>query len=121
MPIEDSISNKLPSTVKLAFLKAQPEQQQVFVSEYKKKSWNPLLCFIMAIFLVHLFYMRKILLGVLFVFTFGGFGIWYLAELVYVWFRVKNHNEEVSAEIMRDIKIMDMGAGNPINITVSNN
>lgn len=117
MSLERSIADKVPPTVKLSLLKASPEQQQVFVSEYKRKSWNGFLYFILAIFGIHLLIMGRYALFALFFVTWGGLVIWYIVELFYVWKRVGNRNESVAAEIMRDIKIMDSAHH---NITINN-
>ena len=45
-------------------------------------------CFILVIFLgfwgVHRFYVRKIGTGILMIFTFGGFGIWWFIDLILI-------------------------------------
>ena len=107
MTIENSISKKIPGTVKLAFLKAPADQQQVFVSEFRKKSWNPFVYFILALLGLHFLFMGRIGLTIIYWLTFCGFGFWYLFELFNIFKRVKHHNEDVAASIMRDIKIMD--------------
>lgn len=41
-----------------------------------------LLCFFLGVFGIHRFYVGKIFTGILMLITGGGFGIWYLVDLV---------------------------------------
>lgn len=41
-----------------------------------------LLCFFLGVFGIHRFYVGKILTGILMLITGGGFGIWYLIDLI---------------------------------------
>ena len=51
--------------------------------EISDKSW--VVTLILAIFLpVHRFYVGKIGTGILYLITFGGFGIWYIIDIVMI-------------------------------------
>lgn len=41
-----------------------------------------LLCFFLGVFGIHRFYVGKILTGILMLITGGGFGIWYIIDLI---------------------------------------
>lgn len=43
-----------------------------------------LLCWFLGVFGVHRFYLNKIGTGVLMLLTFGGLGIWYLIDLIFI-------------------------------------
>ena len=43
-----------------------------------------LLCFFLGVFGLHRFYVGKILTGILMLITGGGFGIWYLVDLIFL-------------------------------------
>jgi TM2 domain-containing membrane protein YozV len=43
-----------------------------------------LLCFLLGVFGAHRFYVGKIGTGILMLVTFGGFGIWWLVDLIFV-------------------------------------
>ena len=62
--IEPSIASTLPPMVKEALSKLPDEKQSMFVSEYKKRSKNPVLIQILAIiFPIQLFLLDKAGLG----------------------------------------------------------
>ncbi|NGX31096.1 MAG: hypothetical protein K940chlam8_00456 [Chlamydiae bacterium] len=55
-------------------------------SQYSEKSRLAtfLLCFIFGFFGVHRFYVGKIGTAILMILTFGGFGIWYVIDLILI-------------------------------------
>jgi len=48
---------------------------------------------------LHYFYLGKILKGILFVFTLGGFGLWWLYDLFTLAGRISKHNRKMYSEI----------------------
>ena len=60
----------------------------------KSRTITLLLCFFLGIFGAHRFYLRRYLLGVVFFFTFGIFGIGWLVDLFFVLTgKIKDRNE----------------------------
>lgn len=107
LQIRSSVSKQLASSVSTVVGQMTPEQQSIFEEEYEAKSRNTVLMLILAIvFPIHFFFEDRIVLGVLFWLTVGGFFIWYVVEILTVWSRTKNHNKDVATTIVRDMKIM---------------
>ena len=54
------------------------------INEHSSKDFTVtvLLCFFLGVFGVHRFYVGKIFTGILMLITGGGFGIWYLIDLI---------------------------------------
>lgn len=83
------------------------EQQAVFEEEYDRKRRNVVLLGILAIFFpIHFFLEGRIVPGILYWITLGGFGIWWLIEIFTVWGRTSRYNEDAAKTILRDMKIM---------------
>lgn len=49
---------------------------------------------------IQLFFLGKILLGILFVLTAGGFGVWYVIEWFLTPQRVRDYNTRVANEVL---------------------
>ena len=49
---------------------------------YQQSSKDFLLCFFLGVFGAHRFYVGKIFTGILMLITGGGFGVWYLIDLI---------------------------------------
>lgn len=55
-----------------------------------------LLCFFLGVFGIHRFYLGRNTSGVLMLLTFGGFGIWYIIDLIIIVVGgMKDHNGEL--------------------------
>ncbi len=110
LEISSSVERQLPSTVKTALSKLSTEKQSLFEEEFKKKAKSTTtayICLIFLIFSVHYFYLGKPGRNILFWFTWGGLGIWWLIDLVTLGKRVSEYNEDVAKAILRDMKLMD--------------
>jgi len=108
LEIESSIADKLPNMVKTSLAKLSTEHQAQFVEEYKRKSKNFGLLMVLAIiFPIQLFLLGKVGLGIAFLLTGGGMGIWWIIEIIMTPKRVKDFNENIASTIMRDLKIMN--------------
>ena len=68
----------------------------------KSKSTTFLLCYFLGILGVHRFYTGKMLTGILMILTFGGFGIWWLIDMV-----------RIAAGRFRDKEGNDLSVGPP--------
>lgn len=105
--VDPSISDQLPSIVKVALSQMNVEKQSMFVEEYKRKRVDLTVIVLLSIFFpIQLFLLGKTALGVVFFFTLGGFGLWYVLEIILAWPRGKKHNEDLASQIMRDMRAM---------------
>ena len=106
--VSPSISDRLPATVKTALAKMADEQQLLFEDEYKRKAKSTVLLTALAIFFpIHLFMLGKTGLGIAFIITFGGAGIWWVIEWFLTPKRVKSFNEDMATRLLTEMKIMN--------------
>ncbi|MFA8442244.1 hypothetical protein [Yoonia sp.] len=105
--VKNSLIKSLPSSVTNALGKMPEEQQAVFEDEYQKKRRNTVLYVLLAVFLPIQFFLEgRVVTGLIFWFTLGGLGIWYVIEILTVAGRTKTHNEEEAKRLIRDMNIM---------------
>jgi len=107
LEIEPKIGSQLPLIVKKALSEMSTEDQLMFQKEFTRKAKSVGGMVALAIFFpIQLFLLGKTGLGIAFLLTAGGAGMWYIIEWFLTPKRVKEYNEELAVEIMRDIKIM---------------
>jgi len=107
LEIENSIADQLPSIVKEALSKMPPEKQSQFVEEYNRKSKSfGLMLTLAIIFPIQLFLLGKTGLGVAYILTAGGCGVWWAIEIALTHKRVNEYNQDIAKSIMRDMKVM---------------
>ena len=101
--------NDLPPQAFAGFEALSDEQKSGFVNRYNtaKRSMALMMAFAI-IFPIQLFFLGKVLLGILFLITGGGFGVWYVVEWFLTPGRVREYNADVAAEILASV-----GAGAP--------
>lgn len=81
------------------------EQKSAFLSYYRSQERSTVLMVVLAVlFPVQLFFLGKILLGIVFWLTGGGFGIWYIVEWFLTPGRVREYNAQVAADAFRLIE-----------------
>lgn len=99
--------NDLPSEAFAGFQNLSEEQKASFVSRYRTaKRSMPLMMGLAILFPIQLFLLGKVLLGILFIITGGGFGIWYIVEWFLTPDRVREYNRKVASDIL-----VSMGGG----------
>ena len=77
----------------------------LFLSEYRRRSRSMGVMMALAfLFPIQLFFLGKVGLGVLFLLTVGGAGIWWLVELFLTPGRVRAYNDVVALELARYLK-----------------
>ena len=105
--ISPSISDRLPATVKTALAKMPDEQQLLFEDEYKRKSKSSgLLTALAILFPIQLFLLGKTGLGIAFIITLGGMGVWWIIEWFITPKRVKSFNDDAATRLLTEMKIM---------------
>jgi TM2 domain len=93
--------NDLSPVAASAYAGLTDSQQVAFSNYYTSNKRNMGLMVILSIFLpVQLFFLGKPLLGVLFLLTGGGFGVWYIVEWFLTPGRVRDYNAKVAADGM---------------------
>jgi hypothetical protein len=106
--VSPSTSNRLPATVKTALAKMADEQQLLFEDEYKRKEKSSGLLTLLAIlFPIQFFLLGKTGLGIAFIITFGGMGVWWIIEWFLTPKRVKSFNEDMATRLLTEMKIMN--------------
>jgi hypothetical protein len=99
--------NDLPPEAFAGFGDLSEEQKAAFVSRYRSaKRSMALMMGLAIIFPIQLFLLGKVLLGILFIITVGGFGVWYVVEWFLTPGRVREYNREVASDIL-----VNMGGG----------
>lgn len=93
--------NDLPPEAFTGFQNLSEEQKTAFVSRYGTAKRSMALMMALAIiFPIQLLLLGKVLLGILFIVTAGGFGVWYLVEWFLTPGRVREYNRKVASDIL---------------------
>lgn len=90
----------LPPPSVPAFQSLPEEQRALFAQEFsvRKRSMG-LMVVLSIIFPIQLFFLGRVGLGILFLLTGGGFGIWYVIEWFLTPGRVRDYNAQVANRI----------------------
>jgi len=80
------------------------ERQEEFVEEYRRKAKSGGMALFLWIFGLHYAYIGKWGIFLLFLFTMGGFFIWWLIDIFRVVGMVRNHNKDVAVDVLRNMK-----------------
>jgi len=89
------------------------EQQNEFVEEFNRKfkPKSATVASLMAFFGCHYLYYKQIVMFLLFVFTSGGFGLWWLILWVRSGKMAKEYNQEnakdIAMDVLKEIKILN--------------
>lgn len=104
--LPNSISDKLPSMVKIELLKLTAEQQAIFVEEYRRKKKSVGLAYLLWFVIgLHYIYLGKIGWQIFYWLTLGGFLIWCFIDLFRIPGMVNNYNKDIAIDVFRDLKM----------------
>ena len=104
--LPESISDKLPSMVKVELVKMSSEQQSLFVEEYRRKKKSMGVAYLLWFFFgLYYIYLGKVGWWFVYFFTIGGLGIWAFVNLFLIPGMVRNYNKDVAMDIFRDLKM----------------
>jgi hypothetical protein len=93
--------NDLPPEAFAEFHALSDQQRENFVNRYKSARRSMALMMALAIlFPIQLLLLGKVLLGILFLITGGGFGVWYVVEWFLTPGRVREYNAKVAGDIL---------------------
>ena len=92
----------------LGILKSIPdEKKEAFVTRFSSQAMNPTVVFGFSAFVGYLgidrFILGQVLLGILKLFTLGGFYIWYIVDLFLVAGEARKKNIEIARQISSTI------------------
>jgi TM2 domain-containing membrane protein YozV len=109
--INKSVKKQLPVAVVQKVEAMEPVNQQAFMDEFKRKRKSAnvahFLWFIGCLSGLHYLYVKKALWFVLFLFTAGGFGIWWIIDFFRVPRMVKDYNRTIALKVLRDIQVLN--------------
>lgn len=112
--ISPGIARQLPPAVRRALGRIPAKRQAAFEAAYRQKRRDTLLLGLLAIFFpIHFFFEGRIGLGLLYWLTFGGFGLWWLIEVITVWGRTARFNEDMATALLRDMQAGGMAPPRP--------
>ena len=95
----------MPPVATAAFQELDEDQKLAFVAAYSRRRRSMPLMMAFAILLpIQLFVLDKILLGILFLLTGGGLGVWYVVEWFLTPRRVRDYNTKVASETLVLVK-----------------
>jgi hypothetical protein len=93
--------NDLPPEAFAGFDALSDQQRVNFVNRYNSARRSMALMMALAIlFPIQLLLLGKVLLGILFLITGGGFGVWYVVEWFLTPGRVREYNAKVAGDIL---------------------
>lgn len=96
LPPED-----LPPVAAAAYQQLNDEQKLAFNAYYNSRKRSMALMVAFSLLLpIQLFFLRRVLLGILFLITGGGFGVWYVIEWFLTPGRVRDYNARVANEAL---------------------
>ena len=97
----------IPQAAAEAAKELSDQQKSTFLADYGRRKRSTGLMMVLALlFPIQLFFLGRIGLGVLFLLTGGGFGVWYVVEWFLTPGRVRKYNDDLALQIVRDIKAM---------------
>ena len=106
--IENNILEYIPLDIQSALSKMSADNQKIFKSKFKEGMKTTVPMLLLAIFFpIQLFFLKKHILGFIFVSTMGGMLIWWIIEIFLTSGRVKTYNEELAMQIITNMKILN--------------
>ncbi len=104
LPPED-----LPPVAAAAYQQLNDQQKTAFNARYNSRKRSMALMVALSILLpIQLFFLGRVLLGIIFLLTGGGFGIWYVIEWFLTPGRVRDYNARVANEALTAVGQSDV-------------
>ena len=106
--IEQKVLESLPMDIQSALSKMSDDEQKIFQLKYRDGIKSKINMLILAIiFPIQLFFLKKHILGFIFLSTAGGFFIWWVIEIFLTPSRVRTYNEELAMQIITNMKMLN--------------
>ena len=101
-----SLRKQVPDAV-LRKLEDMDESTQLgFIEEFSRNKKSVMIAFLLVGAGLHYAYLGRVWLTLLFLFTMGGFGIWWLIDIFRVFAMVRDRNRSVAIQVLRDIQVL---------------
>ena len=101
-----SLRKQVPDAV-LRKLNGMDESAQLgFAEEFARKKKSPLFALLLVNGGLHYAYIGRFWLTLLFLFTFGGLGLWWFVDLFRACGMVREHNRSIAIQVLRDIQVL---------------
>jgi len=105
--VSDIVIDGIPEKAQPALMEMSDTQKASFLTEYNRRKRSTGLMLLLAIlFPIQLFFLGRIGLGILFLLTAGGFGVWYVIEWFLTPGRVRKYNQSLALQIVQDLQTM---------------
>jgi len=110
---QQNLIKRLPNSVQQAIASMSPQQFALFLSDYRPKRNSTSVAYLVWFFCgLHYAYTRQWLLQVIFWFTGGGFGIWWLIDLFRMPSIVRTANGDIARQVLSDMTVAQGFAAN---------
>ena len=100
------LCKEIPDAVLRKLNEMDESAQMGFAEEFAKKKKSPLIAFLLVGAGLHYAYLGRIWLTLFFLFSMGGFGIWWLIDIFRVFGMVRERNRSVAIQVLRDIQVL---------------
>lgn len=105
--IPRSIARKLPAMVVTALTKMEPQYQEEFLEEYRRRRRGLFVAWLAWLFFgFHYIYQRRWGMQLLFWLCAGGLGVWWLIDFFRMPGVIDNLNRDLAVNILRDQKVI---------------
>ena len=108
MYLPEQIQKQIPDAVLRKLDSMDESAQLAFAEEFKRKKKSPALAFWLLLPCgMHYAYVGRVWLTLIFLMTFGGFGMWWFIDLFRVCGMVREHNRSIAIQVLRDIQVLN--------------
>lgn len=101
-----SLCKQVPDAVLRKIDNMDEAAQLGFAEEFSRNKKSSLVAFLLVGAGLHYAYLGRVWLTLLFLFTMGGFGIWWLIDIFRVFGLVRERNRSVAIQVLRDIQVL---------------
>ena len=106
LPMNPTIASAIPEAVLRKVEAMDPINQDAFAAEFAKRKKSVVLAYLLLGGGLHYAYVGKVWLTLFFIFTLGGFGLWWLIDLLRVPGIVKACNKSKAIDVLRDMQVL---------------
>jgi TM2 domain-containing membrane protein YozV len=104
--LDEKMKKEVPLAIQNKIAAMDPAEQEMFLQEFKKRRKNIHIAFLFFILGLHYLYLKEFVKFFLFLFTMGGFGIWYLIDLFRGNSMIRTANQNAALEAFKNTKAL---------------